>query len=162
MYAPTAKDELMTEADRIVKRQIASERADRKAESRRRETADAIRRVTLHHEIKDLIAKICLFAKEHNFPGVEPVRLRPYRFPPLGDLFGYRESVKGGWSLGAYGMQSLSLLPDGRILWEGMPSRLSKIEHCVPLIRDGLDALWKHLNTGSSESWKPPSVIIGP
>lgn len=153
----------MTEADRIVKQQIAEARAAKEEEDRRRAKEDAALRVNLHREINDFVAKVVSFAKEHNYPGVEPVRLRKYRFPPLGDLFGYSESVKGGGSLGSYGMQSLSLLSDGRILWSGMPSRLSRVEHCVPEIRNGLSKLWEHLNAGGdSDSWRPPSVTIGP
>jgi hypothetical protein len=153
----------VSEADRIVKQKIAAERAAKEEEYQRRGREDALQRENIHREIDDFVAKIVRFAKEHNYPGVEPIKLRKYRFPPFGDAFGYHESVKGGWSLGSYGMQSLGLLPDGRILWEGMPSQLSKIKHCVPLVRNGLRELWEHLNADDDrESWRPPSVTIGP
>lgn len=153
----------MTAADKIVKKRLAEERAAKEAEYLRWSEDQVGKRANLHSEINDFVAKIVPFARQHNYPGIQPIRLRRYRFPPLGDLFGYFETTKGGWPLGSYGMQSLDLLADGRILWEGMPSRLSKIEHCVPVVRNGVRELWEHLNAdGEGDSWKPPRVTIGP
>ena len=151
----------MTEADRIVKQQIADRRAAEINESRSQAQQQARDRATLHREIHNLIAEIVPLAKQLGYPDIEPVIVVKYRFPPFGDLFGYWKSVKGGWALGTYGAQSLSLLADGRVCWEGRPSRLQDIDWCVSVVRNGLRKLRTHLDSYDGQPWRPGGVTIG-
>jgi hypothetical protein len=114
-----------------------------------------------HREITRLIAEIVPLAKRLGYPDIEPIIVKKYRFPPTGDLFGDWVSTKGGWSLGSYGAQDLSLLADGRVCWCGRHSQLKDIEWCITVVHSGVKELRAHLDKNDGQPWQPGGVKIG-
>jgi hypothetical protein len=68
---------------------------------------------------------VLLARRGYRDPEPEPLSLSVYRFPPLGDLFGYRRVVKGGWKIAEWKYDrekpghTVWLLADGRYCWNG-------------------------------------------
>jgi hypothetical protein len=108
------------------------------------------------------VPEVLELIERHGRPPVEPVTVLRYRFPPLGNLFGDFSSIRGGWTLGWYGHQSLHLLASGEICWQGrVVRRLSDVEHCATTIRAGLRELRDNAASDATTPWRPGGVTIG-
>ncbi len=114
---------------------------------------DAI--VLLSREVLALLA-----IREYKDPAPKPVSVSVFRFPPLGDLFGYRQLVKGGWKIAQWKYDrekpghTIWLLAGGRYGWNSQIVRISAfadwhrspyVSQGPPLMQQGLSALKEQL-----------------
>jgi hypothetical protein len=149
----------MDEADRRARNEVARRRAASAADERGRAQADRDRKREIEREIRDLTAELLSLLRERDLPGLVPLTLRSYRVPLLGDLFGFREVVRGGWPMGRYGAQSLALLGNGDAAWSGRTAKLSEFDHCTNLYLRNLQTFREWVLTGDYSAPFDPSRI---
>lgn len=151
----------LNDADRIARENVARRRAQAQADERRSKQESAHARAEIEREIRALVPEVLGLIEQHGRPPVESIAVLHRRFPPLGDLFGDFRTIRGGWSLGSYGHQSLHLLASGELCWERrIVRRWSDVEHCATTIRAGLRELRDHVRSGTTEAWRPSGVRI--
>lgn len=159
----------MNTADRIARERLRSQQEAERAEDERRASkvaSDARRQIesilSLSREVLDLLA-----ACHYRDPEPEALSLSVFRFPPLGDLFGYRKIVKGGWKIAEWKYDrekpghSVWLLADGRYCWNGQIVILSRfadwhesayVSQGPPLMEEGLCDLKKQAEASRREA----------
>lgn len=151
----------MNEADRIAREQVARRKAEEKAAHRRQAQESSEQQAELERSIRMLVPEVVALIERSRCPPIEPISVRRYRFPLLGDLFGESTSIRGGWSLGYYGRQRLHLLASGKLCREGFVRPVSDLQHCAATIRANLLKLREHALAGdASKPWKPGAVEI--
>lgn len=148
----------MNEADRIVRERLRSEQDALRAEqeSQARNAAAHAQRQLDEIESLSREALALLAVREYRNPVPEPVSLTVFRFPPLGELFGYRRLVKGGWKIAHWKYDrekpghTVWLLADGRYGWNSQMVRISAfadwylspyVSQGLPLMQEGLSDL---------------------
>jgi len=159
----------VNKADRIAREHLRSQQEAASAEEDRR-TSDAASRARIQIEsILSLSREVVglLEAGQYNDPRPEALSLSVFRFPPLGDLFGYRKIVKGGWKIAEWKYDrekpghTVWLLADGRYCWNSQIVTLSQftdwhesryVSQGPPLMEQGLLELKIRVETGLRES----------
>jgi len=87
---------------------------------------------------------------------VHAVRVTTYRFPPLGDLFGWRTFTKGGWEIASWNLgretpdQQIYLLSDGRFCRNGQLVKASELRGNHAMMVVGLTGLRERLRAVQS------------
>jgi hypothetical protein len=152
----------MSQADRIARDRLRSQQAAICTEQKSQAHSEATNAqhqlnaiALLSHEVLALLA-----IREYKDPEPEPVTLTVFRFPPLGDLFGYRQLVKGGWKIAHWKYDrekpghTIWLFEDGRYGWNSQIVRLPAfadwyrspyVSQGPPLMQQGLGTLKEQL-----------------
>lgn len=159
----------MNEADRIARERLRSQQQQARAEEERRTSnaaSDARRQIdsilSLSREVLALL-ETCHYSN----PEPEALSLSVFRFPPLGELFGYRKIVKGGWKIAEWKYDrekpghTVWLLADGRYCWNGQIVILSRftdwhespyVSQGPPLMEEGLRDLKSQVETAMHQA----------
>ena len=115
----------MSKADRIARERLEAARsASASAERDRaeRQQAEAREQLATIRSLSDQV--LAALAKTgYGDPEPEPLSIAVHRFAPLGNLFGERTVVKGGWKIASWKFDrersphTVWLLSDGRYCW---------------------------------------------
>jgi hypothetical protein len=150
----------VNKADRIARERLRTQQEAARTEEEQRASqiaTDARRQIvsilSLSREVLNLLE-----ACDYSDPEPEALSLSVFRFPLLGDLFGYRKIVKGGWKIAEWKYDrekpghTIWLLADGRYCWNGEIVILSRfadwhkspyVSQGPPLMEEGLHELKK-------------------
>jgi hypothetical protein len=159
----------MNEADRIARERLRSQQEQARAEEVRRASnaaADARRQLDAIRSLSREVLPL-LEACHYSDPEPDALSLSVFRFPPLGELFGYRKIVKGGWKIAEWKYDrekpghTVWLLADGRYCWNSQIVTISRfadwhqsryVSQGPPLMEKGLSDLKKQVETSLREA----------
>jgi len=155
---------VVNEADRIARERLRSRQAEARAEEVRRASTAATDAQRQLDAIRSLSREVLLLLKACHYSDPKPdaLSLSVFRFPPLGELFGYRKVVKAGWKIAEWEYDrekpghTVWLLADGRYCWNDQIVTSSRfadwhqnphVSQGPPLMERGLSKLLKDVET---------------
>jgi hypothetical protein len=137
----------MNEADRIARERVQREEAERAETKRCKAAEDEAEARRLEGAIRTLAPEVLRLLESLEWPKVEVVSVTEYRFPPFGELFGWRTITKGGWEIARWqihpekGDISIWLLGDGRFVFNTSMSTITDLRHQHDKMLAGLESL---------------------
>lgn len=141
----------MNEADRIARERDRREEAERAEAARQKAAEDEAEARRLEGAINVLAPEVLRLLESQGWPNVESVSVTEYRFPLLGELFGWRTVTKGGWEIARWqihpekGYVHIWLLGDEQFVFNGSICPIGHLKQDHEKMLDGLTKLKKEL-----------------
>jgi hypothetical protein len=148
----------MHEADRVARERVKREEAERAEAARRKAAEDEAEARRLEGAIHALVPEVLRLLRSQDWRDVESVPVTEYRFPLLGELFGWRTVIKGGWEIAKWqihpekGDVHIWLLGDGQFVFNGSRRAIGDLTLEHKRMFDGLTGLRTELEAADRAS----------